>query len=273
MQRTPPSGPTSEQGKARGKQSVPSKFQENFSPSSRSHASTTQKDRPSKTFDSKRSSPRKASVQNGQSSNSQDFPQDGAGLGPSQRLHASENSQKEAEVLTSGKLEQVEKQRTLLGQANAATKKMPQATPRVQPYPTSTDRVRVQRNPSGSTPSQKYGGEDSGGILSHRAKSATSLAPTLTTATGYLDLENSAVDNSSLASALPSPTPRDKGKGKSVDDSQRGDMFTKRQVQPTKSPVSEPVELLSRSKSQLTLLLEKDRARASDNKPTNGKRS
>jgi hypothetical protein len=270
MQKTSPSSSTSEQSKVRGKQPVPSKFQENFSPSNRSHPSTTQKDRSSKTSDSKRSSPRKPSVQKGQDSNSQDVPRDGTETGPSKRLHVAENSQNEEEELTSSEVEQVEIQNTLLEQANPSIKKVLQVTPLVQPA--STDRVRVQRNPPGSTPSQKDGGEDRGGILSRKVKSATSLAPTLTTATGHLDLENAAVDKSNVSAVPPSTASRGKGKDKSADDLQR-EMFTKRQVQPTTAADSEPIGSLSRSKSQLTLLLEKDRARGSDNKSTNGQRS
>jgi hypothetical protein len=162
-------------------------------------------------------------------------------------------------------------QKTLLEQANPSTKKVPQVTPRVQPA--STDRVRVQQNPPGSTLSQKDGGEDRGGILSHKVKSATSLAPTLTTATGHLDLENAAVDKSNVSAIPPSTASRGKGNDKSTNYLQRGEMFTKRQVQPTATADSEPIGSLSRSKSQLTLLLEKDRARGSDNKSMNGKRS
>ena len=253
---------TSEQTQARSKQSVPSKFQENFSPSSRSPASSsTQKHRAaSKVSDSKRNSPRTIAVEKGQRPNAQEA----AEAGPSNRLRPVEDKQDEVEDLTSSELEQLEMQRTLLEQANSSIKKPPQST--------SNDRAHLQQKPLRSRSDNDRSG-DTGGMrmLSHDSKCTTSLAPTLTTATGQLDLKDPVVDKPGHPAVSPSPASTDKGKGREPDDLRRA--FTKRPVQPAVQAESEPIGPLSRSKSQLTLLLEKDRAKGSGNPSANGKKT
>lgn len=264
-QRTPPTA--SEHSLARIKQSIPSKFQEKFSPSNRSPSSTAyQKSRTaSKGSDSKRNSPRKDSVRREQTPRSRDLAQEAAVAGPSNRLRPVENDQDDVEDLTADELEQFEIQRTLLEQASTFIGKSQHTTSQMQPQSASNDRVRVQRSSQRSTSNKEHGGKDQGGmrVLPHDAKSTTSLAPTLTPATGQLDLKASAVDKS-RASSIPSSS-ASKGKGKDPVNLPRAEMFTKRPIQSVVVPDPELSGSLSRSKSQLTLLLEKDRARGSDN--------
>jgi hypothetical protein len=233
---------TSEQTQARSKQSVRSKFQENLSPSRRSPASTSiQKHRvASKVSDSKRNSSRKTSDEKGQKPKAQEA----AEAGPSNRLRPVKDKQDEGEGLTSSEIEQLEMQRTLLEQANSSIKK----PSRVEQQSTSNDRAHPQQKFPRSRSDNERSEDTGGGIrtLSHDSKGTTSLAPTLTTATGQLDL-------------------------KDPDDLRRA--FTKRPVQPAIPAVSEPTESLSRSKSQLTLLLEKDRARGSGNSSSKGRKT
>ncbi|TVY58689.1 hypothetical protein LSUE1_G008776 [Lachnellula suecica] len=255
-----------EQSQARGKQPVPSKFQENFSPSSPSPASTApKKDRAAlKSADSKRNSSRKSSSQRTQNFRSQALKQETVEAGPSNTRRV-DNDRIEVEDLTADELEL---QQTLLEQANAS-RKPPQSTSQTQSKFLSNDQASQQRNSQRSTSEGDRGAVDGLNILHHDRKSSTSLAPTLTTATGNV----SAVPT---ASSVPSSsTSKGKGKAKSVDsnDNARAGLFTKQPVQPTPAGISGPAEsLISRSKSQLTLLLEKDRAKGADNKPTNGKK-
>ncbi|TVY48558.1 hypothetical protein LOCC1_G000878 [Lachnellula occidentalis] len=265
-QRTPTA---SEQAQARSKHTVPSKFQENFSPSSRSSASSsTQKHRAaskdrtaSKASDSKRNLAHKTSVEKGLRSRRQEA----AEAGPSDRLRLVEDQQDTVEDLTSGELEQHEMQRALLEQANASTEK-PLQSP-------SKDRAQLQQKPLKSRSDNDRSG-DTGGLrmLPHNSKLTTSAAPTLTTATanGQLDLKDPTVEKSGRNFVSTSSPSIDKGKGRDSDDT---GAFTKRAVQPVAQAEFEPTGPLSRSKSQLTLLLEKDRSRGSGDPTSNGKKT
>ncbi|TVY30169.1 hypothetical protein LHYA1_G001063 [Lachnellula hyalina] len=257
-QRTAPT--TSEQAQARSKHSVPSKFQENFSPSNRSSASSsTQKHRvASKTSDSKRNLSHKTSAEKCLKLKKQE-----AEAGPSNRLRPVEHKQDEVEELTSSELEQLEIQRTLLEQANSSTEKPPRSP--------STDQALLQQKSTKSRSDDDRSG-DTGGLrmLSHNSKTTTSAAPTLTTANGQLDLKDPTMDKSGPNSVSTSSPSIDKGKGRDPDDTRRS--FTKRLVQPATQPKSEPMGPLSRSKSQLTLLLEKDRSRGSGDQTSNDKK-
>ncbi|TVY92762.1 hypothetical protein LAWI1_G001988 [Lachnellula willkommii] len=258
-QRAAPS--TSEQAQARSKHSVSSKFQENFSPSNRSSASSsTQKHRAaSKASDSKRNLPHKPPIEKGLKPKRQEA----AEAGPSNRLRPAEYKQDEVEDLTSSELEQLEIQRTLLEQANSSTEKPPRSP--------SNDRAQLQQKPVKSRSDNDRSG-DTGGLrmLPHNSKFPTS-APTLTTANGQLDLKDPTVNKSGPNSVSTSSSSIDKGKGRGSDDTQR--TFTKRPVQPAAQAESEPTGPLSRSKSQLTLLLEKDRSRGPGDPKSNGKKT
>lgn len=101
-------------------------------------------------------------------------------------------------------------------------------------------------------------------------KSAASLAPTLTAATAQVSLG----DPMGNGSGHTPPSPR-AGSSKSKDPNQRrpADLFAKRPVQPiVDAVVPAPAGSLSKSKSQLTLLLEKDRARSGNHASPNSKR-
>lgn len=123
------------------------------------------------------------------------------------------------------------------------------------------DRLRVHSAPSKPAADEKGGREDGGGVRKILVDvKATSPAPTLTTAAGQVNLEGSGVGNSRPSSRQSHASSKDKGKGR-----EGSDLFTKRPVQPTgAADADEPVGSLARSKSQLTLLLEKDRARGSE---------
>lgn len=245
----------------RSKHSVPSKSQENFSPSNRSSAtSSTQKHRgAAKASDSKRNLPHNPSEKGLKPKR-----QESADAGPSNRLRPAEYKQDEVEDLTSSELEQLEIQRTLLEQANSSTEKPPRSP--------SNDQAQLQQKPVKSK-SDNDRSRDTGGLrmLPHNSKCPTSAAPTLTTANGQLDLKDPTVNKSGPNSVSTSSSIIDKGKGRGSDDTQR--TFTKRPVQPIAQAESEPTGSLSRSKSQLTLLLEKDRSRGSGGPTSNGKKT
>ncbi|KAM0143074.1 hypothetical protein ACHAO1_000913 [Botrytis cinerea] len=98
-------------------------------------------------------------------------------------------------------------------------------------------------------------------LLQHQSKGMVSSAPTLTDATGHLDLGN----GSQIAAVPASPERSSKGKARAL----MKDLFTKKsfsQAAPS-SPISgslasSPSGPLSKSKSQLSLLLERDQARS-----------
>ena len=110
-------------------------------------------------------------------------------------------------------------------------------------------------------------------LHNHQNKSNVSLAPQLTTVSGEVDLGDigtSGADSSSSGS----PKKQDKGKGRDPDEIKRTKLFAKRAVQPVQTTHHDSNGDLSRSKSQLTLMLERDRARSGeykhDEERTNG---
>ncbi|KAF7935709.1 hypothetical protein EAE99_002689 [Botrytis elliptica] len=98
-------------------------------------------------------------------------------------------------------------------------------------------------------------------LLQHQSKGMVSSAPTLTDATGHLDLGN----GNQLAAVPASPERPSKGKARAL----MKDLFTKKSFSQAAPPspisgslASSPSGPLSKSKSQLSLLLERDQARS-----------
>jgi hypothetical protein len=186
--------------------------------------------------------------------------------GPSTQLRRIENLQGEevpSENIPTEELEEIEVQRTLLAEANARVKKTSRT-----PLPPTTEGFRVLhrslRPQSDGKVEQKALGAVQ--LLDHETKGMASLAPTLTDATGQVDLGNVG------AAHTGTPTPgsgskKDKGKGRDSEGVPRADMFAKRPVQPVQAAAAlDSTGSLTRSKSQLTLLLERDRARSEEHK-------
>lgn len=117
-QRAPPT--TSAQKRVPSKPPVSSKFQENFSPATRTPPNAQKREVASKESDAKRNSKPKPSIQRGESSKSQQ-----ADTGPSrQRLRPTENSQDAPQPLTGEELKELELQKALLNMAkNSRTAK------------------------------------------------------------------------------------------------------------------------------------------------------
>jgi hypothetical protein len=154
-------------------------------------------------------------------------------------------------------------QRILLAEANARLQE--KAAPAAPAFQISTRFAQDlhQSNRSASEGTLEMG---TSRYLSNDSKSAAILAPTFTAATGELDLGENNVDYG------PRTTQQNVGKGKGRNSE---DMFTKIPVQPAAGPSSVAATTpssLARSKSQLTLLLEKDRARGGEHKPKEDKR-
>ena len=106
-------------------------------------------------------------------------------------------------------------------------------------------------------------------VLPREAKSAASLAPTLAAATGQVGLTDVGLDAPLSASGQNSPAAIGKGKGRDPEEVSRAKLFVRRPVQPVQpTPAPDTTGPLSRSKSQLTLLLERDRANGEKAKPS-----
>lgn len=95
--------------------------------------------------------------------------------------------------------------------------------------------------------------------LSNDAKSTPSLAPTLTDARGQL----AAGQGTTTSAPKPSSQTPDKGKRRASDETKPTRSSTRR---PTPPSGKGDESILARSKSQLELVLEKDRARNEHNK-------
>jgi hypothetical protein len=157
--------------------------------------------------------------------------------------------------VTKEELNELELQRTLLEEANARVKKDPRTT---------NDDLRVPQTSLRTTDGSQDQDLGAMGLLpQHDTKSTASAAPTLTDATGQLDLGDT------TSSSLPQVTGsmgKSKGKGREPDEVQQTEMFAKRPVPPVSETAPIAERSLARSKSQLTLLLERDRARSDDHK-------
>ena len=272
VERTPPT--ISEQPQARSKQPGESRFQENFSPASErspSSALSPRKRHSGKAGNFRRASPRKpASV-----ARQGEIPQKGTGEealfgepGPSNRPRLVENPQTTVGDLSPEELEELELQRMLLEAANTRINKereddLPDSTPGFQILHSSLRSKSDGRNESEGMSGLR--------LLQHDTKGTVSLAPTLTAATGQLDLGEAGAAPQTAPSATAG-----KGKGRDHDEQRRAEMFAKRPVQPITGSMAASVPdssgSLSRSKSQLTLLLEKDRKRSGDQRPEDYKK-
>lgn len=195
--------------------------------------------------------------------------------GPSTQLRRIENLQNEVvrpEDLTAEELEETEVQRTLLEEANARVKKESRTA---NPLPATSEGFRVLHRslqPQSDGKVQQKG-LDSVQLLDHETKGTASLAPTLTAATGHVNLGDVGAAVAGTQSSG-STSKKNKGKGRESEDIPRDDMFAKRPVQPVQSAaVPDSTGSLTRSKSQLTLLLERDRARSGEPKSDDEKRS
>lgn len=264
-ERTPPT--FTEQARGKGQ----TKFQENFSPSIEKSGGSAQssKKRVSRSADSKRPAQRKSA------SKSTDTPPETAlssEPGPSTQLRRIENLQEEEGLdfaeLTAEEVEELELQRMLLEEANARVRKQSQTTHATQTRTLPEAANDGRRASRGSKSNTAHGAEGLGamGFLQYEAKGTSSAAPTLTAASGQLNLgsvghEESQASDAGLSSKL------HKGKGRDPNELQRVAMFAKRPVPPVQVAASPDASgPLSRSKSQLTLLLEKDRERSSGKK-------
>ncbi|KAK0105125.1 hypothetical protein ONS95_004513 [Cadophora gregata] len=241
-----------------------SKFQENFTPSpDRSASSQLAK---KKLTDTKRSSPRKSAGVKVRASSSE------RGLsgqpGPSSKLQRVENLQEEEEKeeLAPEESEALELQRIMLAEANARLQRKVKGTidrtSDPEPERPQTTLLKSPRSKSAGTPESS--GSDAMRLVQHDSKGVPSLAPTLADATGQVQLgEFGPNPPRSPSRTSPSSTRESKGKSRATEQAEQGDMFAKRPVQPVKAaPVA---DTLTRSKSQLTLLLKQDKEKNNRN--------
>ncbi|OWP00483.1 hypothetical protein B2J93_339 [Marssonina coronariae] len=253
-----------------------SRFQENFSLSPEGSTSTypTRK----KMGEFKRSSPRKLSSSKASSVKSRARPsrlsEDAVSAGdpgPSTQLRRIENIQEhpvEQEGLAPEEREELEMQRILLAEANARAQSKTNP-PREHPPESGSELVQVlhkslRSKSAGNISSSE--GMDAIRLIQHDSKGAPSLAPTLADATGQVDIGPSGTNTAQHPATR---VQAGKGKGKEVEGSQQVDLFAKRHVQPVQAAPA--ADSLSRSKSQLTLLLKQDKEKTSRNKQESGK--
>jgi hypothetical protein len=252
-----------------------SRFQENFSPSSGQSFTTARSPKNrggTRTTSSKHVSPRKSTSGSRKpktSSNEADLSTALSGdPGPSTSLRRVENQREivaEPESLTEEELHELEVQRVLLEQANARIERQNQRARQLIQEAQTDAAAKQLRQPS-------HDSSDALSLLNHesKSKSTVSMAPTLTAPTGQLDLRDigdPTPNGLRLASRSASMGRLDKGKDRDPEELRRTAMFAKRSIQSAHTEEvrpPEPPSTLSRSKSQLTLLLEKDRARSGD---------
>lgn len=236
-----------------------SRFQENFSPSpEKSSVSAQTKKKTSRTGDAKRNTPRKSSNGKERADPSQideQAPPIGE-PGPSTQLRRIENQQDAAE-LTAEELEELEIQRLLLAEANARVQRKQSQELARTAEPSERLEILHRSLRSRSTGNLEAEGMDAIRFTLHDSKGSPSLAPTLAAAAGHSTLGDE-------PSGSKTTTKDVKGKGRAIEESKPTDMFAKRPVQPIKAARSS--ENLSRSKSQLTMLLQKDSEKKDRNK-------
>ena len=268
--RTPPTFPEPSQGK--GKQRAQSKFQENFSPSSERSRTQSPKSRSGKSPRKSTSGSRRASGEVSEKGLQEAASTDGPGPSIS-KLGPVENNQGPPPELTEEDIEELEVQRLLLEEANARVQKK---------YPASSQHDPSQQNEGDQTSrtafeSRSDGQHDPAALavlrgLPKEAKTCASAAPTLTDATGQLDLGKAAT--SVPKNTFGSTNQLDEGKGRDPEDIQPAGMFAKRPVQSVATAsVPDSMGSLARSKSQLTMLLERDRANSKEKKSKDEKGS
>lgn len=250
-----------------------SRFQENFSPSP-DRSKSPKKRNNLRISDSKRTPPRNADATRvAKASRSDDIGETASSSGdpgPSTQLRRIENLQPEAvpaEDVPAEEPEEIEVQRTLLAEAGARVKEGSRTAASALPQTSDGFRVlhRALRPQSEGEADQKA--LSSVQLLDHETKGTASLAPTLTDATGQVNLGD-------VGAAPTSNSKKDKGKARNAEGVSDAGMFAKRPVQPVlPAVVPDPTGSLTRSKSQLTLLLERDRARSGEHKSDDEKSS
>ena len=182
--------------------------------------------------------------------------------GPSSKLRSIQNQQTSlVEDLTKEELNELELQHTLLEDASARKKNL-RSSASGEPF----EDLQVPQKSIHSTPVSRPPQQDQGAIrmLPHEAKGTARVALASAEATGQLGLS----DPITLLPQVTGAEGRNKGKGRDPNEIQRTELFAKRPVPPISTVVA-PIptgDSLARSKSQLTLLLEKDRARSTDKK-------
>lgn len=254
-----------------------SPFRENFSPSP-NRSKSPKKRNTLQTSDSKRNPPRKPSapreVNTASLDESGERDVSSGDPGPSTPLRRIENLQNEvvrSEDLTA-ELEEIEVQRTLLAEANSRVKKESRTTNRLVATSESAPVLYRSLRPQSDVEVQQKAWMPLQ-LLDHETKGAASLAPTLTAATGKINLGDVGAAPTSTSSAA-STSKKDKGKERGPEDTSKADMFTKRPIQPVQAAaVPDSTGSLIRGISQLTLLLERDRARSAERKSDDEKSS
>ena len=252
-ERTPPT--FSEDPRRKGK--APSRFQENFS---LEHLAAPPGKRPS---------PRKPSRKGKEVLNHSGLAnssiRENAEPGSSSNLRSIENQQTiiRAEDLTEEELEALELQHAILEQINSQNNSNTRSTTSSQ----RSEDLRVPQKSIASALANESSRQNLGAIrmLPHDVKSDPKVALASAKATGQLELN----DDVTTPPQVTSTKGRDKGKGRDPDELRQAELFAKRPVPPILSTATTPVpaaDSLARSKSQLTLLLEKDRARSTDKK-------
>ena len=99
-------------------------------------------------------------------------------------------------------------------------------------------------------------------LLDYETKGTANLVPTSTALTGTVNLGDiGAASTGASSSCLTSQ--KDNSKGRNSEST--SDMFAKRPIQPVQSTVvSDSIGSIAKNKSQLTLLIERDRARSGE---------
>lgn len=198
----------------------------------------------------------------------------------SSRLRQTDNGR---EPLTEEELHELNLQQTLLDEANAGLRRSKKEAKELSESRTSQGFQVAHKSLRSKSTSDAGGAQNLAALALHpkHLKNSPSLAPSHEAATGTLDLANDPFAQASTQKL-------DKGKGRAVDELHRvainadiaeiargKDMFPKRAVQARPCSTS-MIDLtsagkndaLSRSKSQLTLLLERDRLRTERAKAT-----
>jgi hypothetical protein len=236
-------------------QPLQSKFRENFSPSNRL-PSLPQNKHGARNIDSKRLSPRQSTVPRkdraGQAAGSDNSLEDS---GPSALSTVDRRSSSKGDPIAKEQ-EAIESRKTLAPQDHANESQLTTETP---PRRSQSDTFQGSQRTLQPTSDSKEP-RDAGVLhyLSSEAKSTPSLAPTLAAATGQVAL-GSAVDPPAKPSGSKKP---DKGKRRASDEARTGKTPSRKTA--VSSNGKEDASSLARSKSQLALVLEKDRARSGD---------
>lgn len=183
---------------------------------------------------------------------------------PSTQLRRIEILQNEvacSEDLTAEEHEDVEVQRTLLAEANPRVKKESQIA---NTMVVTSEGLRVLHRslrPQSDVKVQQKGSHDVQ-LLDYETKGTASLVPTLTAATGTVNLGDIGAAPTGTSSSCFTSL-KGKSKGRNSEDTSVIDMFAKRPIQPVQATaVPDSTGSLAQNKSQLTLLFERERAQS-----------